>query len=163
MNPSPLGPLPSLGKRLDSARAKLGRARQHLRALKASLELLGKREFYQPGAKAYDPGLGGFLKSREEVTTFTQTTSGIHLPRPFTRRRMFFSAIPITITLTPNTDLSPQFFRWGVLIGEIVHNIGSALDNLIWELAQAYPSQWPPEPPVTANSRIKVELQGKVE
>lgn len=151
LHPYPIGPLPSLGPRLDSAKAKLRRANQQIRALKRSLDRLGKRDdIYRPGAREYDPGLAGWIPSREEVEQITQV-GGIYLPKPIVRRRLFFSTIPLIITLTPVVDLSPQYLRWGILIGEIVHNIGSALDNLTWELAQPLPAQ--PDPSATNKVR----------
>ena len=150
--------LPSLGSQLDSARAKLRRASQHLRALKQSLDRFGKGEPYRPGAKTYDPGVVGFLKSREVIERITRTELGIILPSPIIRRRMFISEIPLTITITPAMDYSLQFLRWSILIGEVVHNIGSALDNLIWELAQPLP----PAPPSTASSKTRSAYQTKL-
>lgn len=40
--------------------------------------------------------------------------------------------------------LAPDGTRWGVLVGEIVHNLRSALDHIAWQLALLGPN--PPDP-----------------
>src|SRR5439155_6469068 len=55
--------------------------------------------------------------------------------------------------LTIDKRLEPPVLRWGVLIGDIVHNLASALDNLVWELAQANPH--PPPFPVNGKAKDK--------
>jgi hypothetical protein len=145
------GNLPSLGSRLDSAHAKLRRADQHIDALKQSLQRLGRRDLYENGTKPYDPGFA-YLPSRLEWVPPT----GIHTSQGFlevspARTRTLFRTIALVLTLTPKADLSQQYLRWGVLIGEIVHNIASALDNFIWELAQPIAAP----PPATASSTIR--------
>jgi hypothetical protein len=104
------------------------------------LERLSKRDIYENGAKPYEDARG-----RPTLPSWSGQKDG--------RAVSLFNSIALTITLTPKADLSPQYLRWGVLIGEIAHNIGSALDNLVWELAQPLP----PTPPPTASSKVRAE------
>jgi hypothetical protein len=71
---------------------------------------------------------------------------------------MFFDRFPLTITLKPRRDHAAQYLRWGIQVGEVVHNIGSALDNLVWELAQPLPL--PPSP--SASSKVRWQYQGRL-
>ncbi len=149
--------LPSLGSRLDSSRAKLRRAKQQIGAFKHSFKIFADGDRYQNGVKAYDPGLAFIRPTREVlVPERTITTAlGIQYVEP-AYTRLFFNSAAFTLTLREKSDFSAQFLRWGVLVGEIVHNIGSALDNLIWELAQPLP----PPPPATASSRVRSKDKG---
>jgi hypothetical protein len=145
------GYLPSLGSQLDSARAKLRRANQHIGALKKSLKRFGVGDRYENGAKPYDPGVAYLPTRVVRVPARTVPRSSGLLSIESAYERHFFRSIALTITLTPKADFSAQYLRWGVLVGEIVHNLGSALDNLIWELAQPLPSP----PPASASSKMR--------
>lgn len=147
-----IGTLPSLGSRLDSAQGKLRRAKQHIRAFKKSFKNFGTKDLYQNGAKAYEPGFGYLPCHTVRVPARTKVTPlGVRYVQP-AHERTFFKKIALTITLTPKSDFSAQYLRWGILIGEIAHNVGSALDNLTWELAQPLP----PLPPASASSKERV-------
>lgn len=143
--------LPSLGSSLDSALAKLNRANQHIRALKASLKRFGVADRYQNGCKLYEQEIALLPARVVRVPAQTKVTlTGVHYVEAGFER-LFIRSLPFVLTLAPKGDFSAQYLRWGILIGEVVHNIGSALDNLAWELAQPLP----PPPPLTASSKIR--------
>ena len=119
------------------------------------MERFGKRDLYAIGAEGYEPGVV-FQDSRVVNTPayLEETAGGILVPRPASSRHLYKS-IALTVTLTPKSDFGAQFLRWGVLVGEIVHNLYSALDNLVWELAQACEAQWPPAPSPTDSGSVR--------
>ena len=64
------------------------------------------------------------------------------------RARILTREVILDVTLTPKAR--PRDTRWGVIVGDVVHNLASALDNLVWALAHANPHR-PTAPPPTAN------------
>ncbi len=57
----------------------------------------------------------------------------------------------IGVTLTPK--IAPPLMRWSLMIGNIVHNVSSALDNVVWELMRVNPC--PPPFPSSGSQRVR--------
>lgn len=115
------------------------------------MQRFGSRDLYGNRAEAYNPGIAYLpvrtvkVRARKRITSMgLQYTEAAH-------ERLFFKTVALKLSLVPKADFSAQYLRWGILVGEIVHNIGSALDNLVWELAQPLP----PAPPPTASSKVR--------
>jgi len=64
---------------------------------------------------------------------------------------MVANSIALRITLTPRPDITLPALRWGTIVGEIVHHLASALDNLVHELALANVN--PPAIPLDKNQK----------
>ena len=107
--------LPSLGTRLDSARAKLARAEEHVSTLKAYLQDLGKGDIYLNGTKVYEPGFRD-LPVRTELLppTGIETIDGQFLVTRPGRVRKLFPSIVLTLTCGAKVDLSSEHLLDGV-------------------------------------------------
>jgi hypothetical protein len=143
-------PLPSLGTRLAGAFAKVRRADQHIRGLRRSLERFSRRDPYSLGARQHDSGVVMQAATLQRIHSLPVTPSGLVLP-PRLTTRMLARTFMASVTLTPRPRVSAPLLKWGIAIGEIVHNLASALDNLVFELAETNPN--PPPPPRNAAER----------
>lgn len=132
------GPIPSLGLKRDSAAEKIARADEHLGALKQSLQQFSNRDPYAIAVRKYDSPL--LVRTASRHITYT-SPSGLLLPRPQTRYLTRWTAAIVTLTLRPGAGA--PVLHWGTIIGDIVHNLASALDNLVWELSQVNPHASP--------------------
>ncbi len=104
---------------------KVRRANKHLSSLNRSLER--------------------FIKSDPYAIRVEQFKSDIFL-QPISRyvskgvARDFLSTYTISVRAKP-IRAAPTL-RWGGVVGDIVHNLASALDNAVWELAQLNEPDW---------------------
>lgn len=153
------GLLPSLGSRLDGAYAKVGRADQHVSALKQSLKRFSHRDPYAIGAEQSNSQVV-VQPARVHVTrTINFDPTGALPPLVTENTRMLATTYVASITMTPKAAIVAPSLRWATMIGDVVHNLASALDNLVWELAQASKDVWPAEPPPAASSRDRRAFQ----
>lgn len=136
-------PLPKLGSKLDSAIAKLDRSHQHLRLLDTLRKGLEKRKAYALGVERYDD-TGPYWHDVLRNLTYQPIAGGI-MARPMTDSTL------LTLYMTPVPRRQPRIYHWGAIVGDIVHNLSSALDHLVFELAQVNPN--PPALPKTPKGR----------
>jgi hypothetical protein len=70
-------------------------------------------------------------RAREHLGTFAQAHSAYFNPRPFEVRKVYdaksgwYSFVPVGLRQPP--------LRIGVVLGDLVHNLRSALDHLVWQ------------------------------
>lgn len=55
--------------------------------------------------------------------------------RPFAIVTKVEHGLPHTFELTPRWDFADDL-RWGVIVGEIIHDLRSALEHLVWQLVE---------------------------
>lgn len=146
--------LPSLGSALDSALEKIRRADRHLGSLKQSIERFKKRDPYPVG---WEQSHSDILV--QEATVRVIPTPQGHLWIPNAGPVLQVIANSTIATLSLSDSLQPPVLQWGTIIGDIVHNLSSALDNLVWELVQI--NLHPPVLPTGANHRDRAEWERK--
>jgi hypothetical protein len=114
---------PSLRGKLESVVGKLGRADHHLRDLERSLKRF--RDKYP------------YAVNLDEL--YRRPGPGIPQPLPGQRTplgQQLYAEVYKYVDQPVFLELKPGFsvptFQWGLLIGDAVHNLSSALDNLAW-------------------------------
>ena len=137
--------IPSLGSSLAGARAKVRRAEHHIRALKRSLKHFTDRAPYDVVAEQahsdvlVNPAYLGWGRTKER-------RRGPLLLPPFVPEyepKVLAHGLYVAISLVPR--IAPPYLRWGIILGDAVHNLRSALDHLVWELVKVNPHP-PPVP-----------------
>ena len=68
-----------------------------------------------------------------------RTGSGLWLP-PGMSTRNTIGYTDVAVVLSPVTRKSPRLLIWGAIVGDVVHNLASALDNIVAALAAINPS-----------------------
>src|SRR5437867_4119214 len=101
--------VPSLGPQLDSARAKLRRANQQIRALKKSMQRFVSRDLYDNRAEAYNPGFAYLpvrtvkVRARKRISPMgLQYTEAAH-------ERLFIKTVGLRMSLVPRANFSAQY------------------------------------------------------
>lgn len=113
-----------MGPRLKSAEAKIDRAGRHIRDLRQSLRRFGQRDHYD--------------------IEIAQYNGPILLPAAYAGGQPArVNHLPVSIFLTPRPEIPAFEVRWGTVIGDVVHNLASALDNLVHELGEINRANWP--------------------
>lgn len=75
----------------------------------------------------------------DDIQTFISAEPTPYLPRVHFDKKTHIIAITVAVQKAPDP-------MWGVRIGEIIHNLRSALDHLVWELFILHNRKPPPLP-----------------
>lgn len=121
------GGLPSLGDRLDDARAKLRAADKHLRALQHSLKRFGRRDPYTVVVEQYDSEV-----LKEPAWVLLEARASRLGTYPLGPGRLFARTWLASVSLESRQN--PPVREWATGIGDAVHNLCSALDLLARQL-----------------------------
>jgi hypothetical protein len=129
--------------RIDGPMARLARANTRIKELTDSIAESSGKEAYQFRIHPYDH------ESR-------QIPEDVHLPEDVSfappgapERRPLVPGAEFVIVrefgIRHSVQNAPDMLPLGAIVGEVVHNLRAALDNMIWELSDAHATA-PPEP-----------------
>jgi hypothetical protein len=146
--------IPSLGSRLEGARAKVRRANEHIGALKRAMRQVSRTNPFPVEVAPYDT----LTVQNAEVVRTPRRLGTLSLP-PAERWRT--RTIAVRVYLLPTARDGARALRWATVVGEIVHNLASALDNLVHALALANPT--PPPPPLSSQGKDLTDLYKRMQ